>query len=546
MQGGTWTPYIRQRMSEFFDPSVIERIESGIDASATAFKLSNEKKSILYDLAATISVNAKAADIAAIDLDTFFAFAQERHLLCNALNDVVMRFDWTEAQKTETGTGIGVRIVAADAICDCTPSKTVRDQAVACWELVPRHNAYTEKDEWTWEHWDVSNPGRPYFAIFSADRKRDLTPVYHPELYEDRDGKGAYYDSNGHRIRAFYPYFDKAGQPIFPYVWWHTRIQNRLWDWKRRSEIVDGTLTAACLRTWFVTGLRDLAHPQRAAIDLAVPGASSGRGSTEVDRLHLDASAILFFRSIGAHPLLTKLDPAMDPEKALDAIERYNASLLETDGLGIEPTNTSRMSGYAIVVSRESLRRVQRQQTPPTSRSDRRALATIARMLNAYQGTNLPERPQDYGVSYHGVELSLEEIRSRLEQVAMLRKGEERLITRADALRLVNPHLSDQDVARKLEELDAEGATATATGMDELRQFVDAAAEQLLAIAEGPGLDEAITDRLGNVLALLGRCMALLEGQAPAGRDDAPETLTDPSSGAPMRTPRGVATTNRE
>lgn len=538
MQRGQHREDVLRRMGEFFAKEVIERIHSGTDLSSNAAATANAKKAIQYDVTPSVSAQAEQADIARMDLDRFWALSQDRHLTCNAANEVYVRFDWDRERFAVDGTGITAQTVDPDCIvARAHPSRPDVPVYVEWLHTVYRGTGDDCRCVWVWEIWDVSRPDVPVFMVLSADRKENLTAELWPDLY----GPDA--------PMLAYPYWDRQQRPILPFVAYHRAVKNVLWDPFSRMEIYDGTLTAACLRTWFVCGVRDLAHPQRVGVDVDLPAASNDRSKPGADRVTLDASAILMFRSIGTNPSLSTLEPAMDPVEALDAIERYNASLLEGDGLGIEPSNTSRMSGYAIVVTRDSLRRVQRQQTPACRIGDQQSLSLMARLLNSYQGTNLPEDPHAWGISYHGVERSLEEIRSALEQVQILRGA--KLITRKDALIRVEPQLTPVEAERKLAEIDAEEAPAEGAHADVPSEAVDLlneAGDQLVELADpGTPVDP---ERLTAIIAAIGRAVGLLEraqggGQA-APAPDSPDTLTDPSTGAPMRTPRGVSATNAD
>jgi hypothetical protein len=338
-------------------------------------------------------------------------------------------------------------------------------------------------DTWVWEIWDLENPEAPYFRVLSGDRRQDWTAEFAAE-----PGAGEV---------GYWPRRDRAGAPIFPWVQYHMQTQNRLWDPCSRAELVEGTLNAACLRTWWVSGLRDLAHPQRYGIDVDVPAGANLRGLSEADRITLDASSILMFRSVGTAPGLGTLAPAMQSAEALDGIERYNASLLEGDGLGIEPSNTSRMSGYAIVVTRDSLRRVQRQQTPSCQEGDRAALSVMARMSNAYGGTRLPELPGAWTLGYHGVERSLEEQRGALETVTARRAA--KLITRKDALITLEPGLSPIEAELKLDEIDAEEMAGEA--MTECVEHLQAAAAALVAAVDAGLIDPGVAEPIASEIA---------------------------------------------
>lgn len=478
MQESEWRPFVERRMWEFFDQSVIDRIYSGLDTSSNTSKFSNEKRATLYDVAPTAAFRASDEDRRLLDLGRLWALSQWRHLVTNVCNDSLVRVDWTLRD------GISYRTVTPDCVVAKSYSPNTPDIPAAIDELRIRELPNGQQI-WTWDVWDVSNPARPYFAVLSGDRRKDLTPVFMPELMAETAGGARIYSPDGTRA-GWFPYVDRSGWPILPYALHHHRLKHRLWSWQERREIYDGTITAACLRTWFVSGLRDLVHPQRVGINVRLPAAVNQRGRTEVDRVTLDASSILMFETLGGGSgSLQTLEPAMDPQLALDSIERYNAQLLEGDGLGIEPSNTSRMSGYAIVVTRDSLRRVQRQQQPAATQGDRQILTIAARLLNAYAATDLPELPEEYAFGYHGIEFSLEEIRSRIEQVQALRTA--KLMTRVDAMLTVYPSLTPEEARAKLAEIDAEDAAVAA-----------AAATKTI-------------------------------------------TMTDPSSGAPMRTPRGIS-----
>jgi hypothetical protein len=466
MQDGDWEPYLRGRLEQFFDGAILRRIKSGLDLGSNAFRFANERRSVLYDVPATSSFRASQEDRAALKLETYWAQSQRRHIVTNACGESLVRLDWSPTVASQTGSGILYKTIEPNVIVAEAAAGGAPNQPVYVEHLMERKFRNGE-EAWVWEIWNLRDENRPIYEIRSADRRKDLTA----EIVGDTGLPGNW------------PYWDAEGFPILPYAMHHLALNHRMWNWRPRKEIVQGTLNAGCLRTWFLAGLRDLVHPQRYAIGVRVPSSVRDQEKNPVDSVTLDASAILMFQAIGEGAQVGTLDPAMNAVEALDAIERYNAGLLEQDGLGIEPTNTSRMSGYAIVVTQSSLRRVQMQQTPSARIGDQQVLATAARMLNAYQGTSLPERPESYSISYHGVPLSLEELRARLEKVQILRS--QRLMTRVDALLELYPNLTPEEAREKLAEIDAEGVPAE------------------------PAADV--------------------------------QTITDPSSGAPLRTPRGVS-----
>jgi hypothetical protein len=472
MHEGAWRSYAEARLSDFFHADVVKDILSTLDLSSNAKKTADLKKAILYDVPPTTSFDASPEDREALDLESLWAEAQHRHLMVNVANEAATRQDWSPERRAEIGTGISSRTVQAERllITASAADPTVAGRVEELRERLDPSNP--ERSIWTWELWDARPGKAPEFRILSADRSTDLSRALMPPSW----------DGN-------YPY--RLGEtPLLPYELHHVRKGSHLWDPFSRSEITEGTLTAACLRSWWLCGVRDVAHPVRIGLDVDAVGSEMAPGRT-VDRVTLPRGAILFLRSSGTHPAIQSLEPGMNAADALDAIDRYVASLFESDGLGIEPSNTSRMSGYAIVVTRDSLRRVQRQQEPAARFSDRRVLALRARLLNAYEGTKLPTDPRAYSIGYHGVERSLEEIRGAIEEALALQKAG--LDTLVGLLRKVHPQLSDTELAKKADEIRAERAAERAA-------------------------------------------------QATQPANATPERpMTDPSTGAPMRTPRGVA-----
>lgn len=526
LQFGHGRPWVLRRLGEFFARAVLDRIESAIDMSSNPFRMANEKRATLYDDAPTVSAGSTTADsLSPLDLPRYWALSQHRHLVTNAAGESLVYFDWDERSFVEGRAGVTAEVVHPNRIV-ARAREGAPDRPVKV-EWAKQRHLPDGRCIWTWDIWDMCEGEAPYYAILSADRKTNITR----EFVKDPKAGTA----------GFWPRRSRGGVPIFPWVQYHARTQNRLWDPCSRAEIVDGTLNAACLRTWFVGGLRDLAHPQRFGVDVDVPAGANLRGLAEADRVMLDASSVLMFRSVGSSPQLGTLAPAMQPDTALDAIERYNASLLEGDGLGIEPSNTSRMSGYAIVVTRDSLRRVQRQQAPSCREGDRQALSILARMSNAYGGTNLPEDQAAWSVGYHGVERSLEEQRAALETVTARRGA--KLMTRRDALITLDPSLSPVEADAKLDEIDAEDAPEADSACSEASDLLEQASMELIAATDAGTVPRQTADRIANLLA---QALAALDGEAAGAAPDPGEaaTLTDPSSGAPMRTPRGVSAPN--
>ena len=72
---------------------------------------------------------------------------------------------------------------------------------------------------------------------------------------------------------------------------------------------------------------------------------------------------------------------------------------------------SSAQSGYAIVVSREGLRRARRRIIPPMRMADQLLLSKAAKMSNRYGKTKLPTEPADYIIQYADLGKSIEELK---------------------------------------------------------------------------------------------------------------------------------------
>lgn len=492
MQTGAWSPYVRLRMEEFFTEEENENLEEALDLSKNPFKLSNEKKAVIYDNTPAVSAGGKSLD--AIRPEVLWPLRQTGHTMTNACNESLMRLDWDLEYEQ-----IGYRVVEPyRIIAESTNNRPTEPNYIE--ELRKRGN------DWTWEIWDVRRPGAPSFRITSPDGKQDWTERYIPGL--------------GGR----YPLYDESNVPILPYIQYHVEIGTTLWSPWPRIEIVEGTLTAACIAAWWLANLRDASYVVNAAVGLRIPSSEPGAGM--VDRIPISPRSLLIFEQMAQGGGLQALQRSTNPVEFHEAMDLYIAWLLECDGLGIEPQNTSRMSGYAIQVTRDSLRRVQSKQTPACRAGDQLLLATAARITNRHgTGPKLPEKPKDWQITYHGVELSLEEKRSRLEALQILRKAEGGpFISRVDGMMHINPQLTPEQAQQKLDEIAAEGGAFNADAVRALAE-ADAAASQ--------------GDAAGALAAI--RRAAAAMGITPP-KDDGPDTLTDPSDGSPLRTPRGVST----
>ena len=394
MLTGCWADDALQREADFFAPEVRAMLPPA-EVSRNAFKSCIEQVAILYDEEWQVSaVGVEPEDIAAVVTPTLLPLNQERHRIERGTNECLMRLDWEDGD-----TEVQYRVVAP-----CLVAGVIVDRlrnVVRLEEL--RLRCLIEKDEWTWDVWDARDPAAPVWRIErEVDGKRvDATADYSQTVE--------------------YPYYDKAGVPFVPYVLAHSRVGAHTFDPYSGYEMVVGTLTAAVLWTFWVGGVRDGAHPQRAVIDgvVEVTGAVNGQN---VVRMNPQTILQIASKKIGdqvMHAAIAQWQPAMDPATAGKAIQDFEAGLCVS--AGISPADVSGgsngQSGYAIVVSRDGLRRYQRKAIPPARLADTQIFVMGAKLANVFGRANLPEDPAAWSVQYAPIQQSPDETRAETEQV---------------------------------------------------------------------------------------------------------------------------------
>ena len=127
---------------------------------------------------------------------------------------------------------------------------------------------------------------------------------------------------------------------------------------------------------------------------------------------------------------------------------------------GINPADVQKMSGdprsgYAIAISRSSLREAQRKFAPSFRIADIHTLEISAKIANRYLGTSYPE--DGYRIEYHAIPLSPTESKEQRENMlALLAAG---LISKVDAIKILHPDLDDIDARKMLLKIQQENLT---------------------------------------------------------------------------------------
>lgn len=461
MLDGRWAaPWLVEALASFYAPEVLARF-SIVDTSRNPAGFAWRSLNTLYEDAPTVSVDG-SGDLSRISTPQLWAVRQDTQLRAIAMGESLVRLDLRDGR-------VRYRAVGADCV-ELWPDPDQPGVAGAVRET--RWRVVSGMGCWTRETWDP-------MGIASG---MSGSPTFKVEKYDDEHGKAEWVDVTqavySEWEGAPYPYTDAIG-PILPYVLVHSEAHGVLRCPDRWSEIVAATLGAGCLHTFWIHGFRDCANPQPIAINAVPVGASVDgvNGALPMQVLLRDPASFQVWRTTdpaGAGSV-SLLGSSMDAMAMLEAIDAYVASALRDAGLG--PTDEAPakgVSGVAISVSREALRRSQRQQRPAAIQADQAVLALAARLDEiGGSGSGLPTDPEAYSLQYRGIAPSTDEIRAIAErQRTLLDLG---LTEPWIAILEVHPHLTPEQAQAMAARIEA--AAAAKAPRIPLRPQVDPASD---------------------------------------------------------------------
>lgn len=422
---------VRKAIEDQFCLEIAANLEINPDLSRNPYRLIFQQLNVAYLEPPEVQITEDPeADLSPLVTPKLWAQQQQTSLYALSMGECLVRLDW---QHWAGATEASYRVVQPDkVVVEAMPYEP--DQPGRVEELRKRGDVFT------WEIWDVRDPKEPVFKIeeIEDDGERvDATAKWAPQLA----GEGRY------------PYIDKQGQPILPYVLYHRKVDSsRLWCWTDGIELTDGSLKLAALWTHWGDGFVNAAHPQRYALDVDTQaGHTRTIGGTPVDVVPVDRKSILKFSSKGpGGGSLGQFAAAMDPLQAAEALRLYEQGLAVYAGLNPADLQiTQAQSGYAIVVSRDGQRKAQKMVEPSFRIADQQLLATAARLSNFYNGTTLSEDPREYKIRYRSLKPSIEEMKATAELIrAEVDLG---VMSKLDALRKLHPEIeSDEDALERL------------------------------------------------------------------------------------------------
>ena len=406
------------------------------DLSRNSFRMIWQQLSTAYIEQPTVTLDGYECDLSAIITSKLWPIRATLDLWALSIRESLIRVDW----HTDTNQ-ISYRPVSPDTIRTMRALPGKPDEPGMLEEIRPRETANGEMI-WTIETWDIRNQQAPVFkieTINAQNERQDVTEQFAPELVGQ------------------YPYIIN-GIACLPYVLIHAEVGHKLWGFHEGSEIEAGALRLMGLMSHWCEGYQSSAYPQRYAVDITTQaGITRNYAGHQIEVIPTDHKSILKFKSDGpAGGQIGQYSPAMEPASAAEALTHYEKGLAIFAGLNPSDLQvTQGQSGYAIVVSRDGMRRQQKRLEPARLEADKNLMALAAKMVNAYAvpSPQLPEDPEAYQIEYGSIEESAQEQKAKLEAIKM--QMELGLMSRVDAYRELHPQCdSDEQAVSKLIDID--------------------------------------------------------------------------------------------
>lgn len=298
---------------------------------------------------------------------------------------------------------------------------------------------------WCWDTWDIREPDAPTFRIVRNEGMVDVTV----------DVLGA--EEAGRPYR----WVDPDGRPYLPWVLYHAADTGQMWDSGEWHELVQGTYAIAMLWTFWIHALKEASWEQKVAIDLVLQGTrTAGSGADTRSRIAVDPASILMFKSTDGRGTVTSIGASIDPLAMAQAIVAYQqivATHLGVSPADVQVTSGSGQSGVAISLTRAGIRTMQRRYQPQFRAGDEELLQKVAWTHNIFGDPSYPKLPASgYRVTYAGVPLTAEEIRTALERnAALIAQG---LRSEVDVIMEMEPGMDRAEAMERLRQIAREQA----------------------------------------------------------------------------------------
>ncbi|MCB9681828.1 MAG: hypothetical protein H6733_10175 [Alphaproteobacteria bacterium] len=422
---GRWRPDLQARVREQIGSQRAEAwgvgtSASGVDLSSNILSSVSGQLACLYDRPPRVS---HPEDPAGIVADLLRGAGWDSVMQRVQRDTIALREYCLHVQVLVDTAGkahLVLRPVAPDlVIAEADPAQP--EVPVVIREAIQRAHPTTGATTWFWDVYDIRDPAHPSYRILSIDEKEDWTvPMAGAAMEGDA-----------------YPYRDRAGRPILPWVLHHASRTGCLWDAYYGIELVDGTLQAGVHYSHLAHAMVQAAHPQRWALGCSIAGDPvdpDGDGRVRHEVVTDPAAVLMLMPAEGfdGQPSVGQWSPGAEIDKMSAAIEAYERRVSAFAGVSASDllrVSGDPRSGYALSISREGKREASKQFEAVFGVADRQLCRVVACLTNGGLGLDIPE--DGYDVAYQALPLSAEERRAVLDETTtMLDRG---LIDQAQA-----------------------------------------------------------------------------------------------------------------
>ena len=251
-----------------------------------------------------------------------------------------------------------------------------------------------DKVTWTVDVWSLKESDKPY-TIFD-DEGNDVS-----SRFLDEDQRKGWFDDNGQYL---------------PFVHYHAAINGKNFNGSHGAELVCMTYKVGVFWTYWGHILKDCSYPARWGLNARLIGTASDE-ATGTEYVTADANVFMNFKTHGNQPgSIGQFNPGGDPKAIGESIVMYSAEGL--NAWGISQGDNLRVSadprsGFAIALSRETIREHQAKATPAFRVADTQTIGLIARMSNEADALELPVT--GWNITYRGIPPSAQEQAGKLD-----------------------------------------------------------------------------------------------------------------------------------
>jgi hypothetical protein len=440
MLDGCWHRDADTRLQTFFAAEVRKFLPASVVAFCPLRSFVQDTSTLYNGLVAAKHKGDTLTD-ARLGLMVLWAQQQQTLEFVRGLNDCYVRRSWDAEAQCVTYT------VVPPSCAVGSPDPRNPSQPNRVRYLVERDDVVIQGQtvRWVWQDYDFRDPKAPVFRVITAGPEStggglDVTAQI---LAQDGQEVGTHPGN--------WQWWDRSGKPIWTWTAYHSQVGPHLRRAFLGHEVVDGTLIAACLWTYWLGGFRDAAWNLRWMLDCEVP-AVAGTGTPQ-PYLAANPMAVMVAKSLsGKQGQLGAFPTPFDVEAASRSIGSFMAALglfmgLSSADTSVTASGLSRVSGMAIEVSRDGKRKIEERMVLPMSISDCHNLAGAARLANAYaDGPELSEFARDYSVTYASTPKSAEDIAAEVEAIES--QVEAGLLDVRDAIVRMNPTLNREEAEK--------------------------------------------------------------------------------------------------